>query len=159
MSCGYTGYDFGAGYEDSICIDGFLWDADSYEDGLLTSGGEIPCPSCSTDAWLAFMIENELEQWSDRSSQAEGIEAIVRRALKENPTAAVIALRALPPFEAEDWPDRDAVRAGHASPDETVIRQWPWAIPGLTAHQAIAIRSGGAARGGVVDAAAGQSDP
>lgn len=46
-SCGYQGYEFGAGcYPDSICIDGYLWDADSYDDGLYTQGGEMPCPRC-----------------------------------------------------------------------------------------------------------------
>lgn len=54
MSCGYHGYEFGAHYPDSICIDGYLWDADAYEDGLLTSGGDIPCPACNREQWLAY---------------------------------------------------------------------------------------------------------
>ena len=27
--CDYQGHEFGASYLDSICIDGFLWDADA----------------------------------------------------------------------------------------------------------------------------------
>jgi len=47
--CGYTGPDFGAPYNDSTCIDGFLWDLDSCDEpgGGLTQGGDIPCPSCN----------------------------------------------------------------------------------------------------------------
>lgn len=58
---------FGAHYPDARCIDGYLWDLDAYEDGMLVSGGEVPCPYCSgreyidyrrdeifDDGWLAF---------------------------------------------------------------------------------------------------------
>jgi hypothetical protein len=51
--CNYMGQDFGACYPDSVCIDGFLWDADSGNadpsgDGwIYDNGGEIPCPACN----------------------------------------------------------------------------------------------------------------
>ena len=51
--CDFMGQDFGATYPDSVCIDGYLWDADSGNadpngDGwLYDSGGEVPCPSCN----------------------------------------------------------------------------------------------------------------
>jgi hypothetical protein len=40
---------FGATYPDATCIDGYLWDMDSYEEdaGGFTQGGEIPCPNCN----------------------------------------------------------------------------------------------------------------
>lgn len=53
--CGYQGYEFGATYRDSVCLDGYLWDADSGEAApggegwLYTHGGEIPCPECNPD--------------------------------------------------------------------------------------------------------------
>lgn len=49
--CGYTGYEFGAGYPDSTCIDGYLWDLDSCDEpgGGLTVGGDIHCPSCNPE--------------------------------------------------------------------------------------------------------------
>lgn len=61
--CDYQGYDFGAHYLDSICVDGWLWDADSCDEpgGDLTSGGEIPCPQCSHDDWLAFIADEITE--------------------------------------------------------------------------------------------------
>lgn len=50
FSCGYQGYEFGGGYLDSVCLDGLLYDADSGDDdGLLTVGGEIPCPRCAKE--------------------------------------------------------------------------------------------------------------
>ncbi len=49
--CGYTGYEFGGGYLDSTCIDGYLWDLDSCDEpgGGLRSGGDIPCPQCNPE--------------------------------------------------------------------------------------------------------------
>jgi len=54
--CDFMGQDFGAQYPDSVCIDGFLWDADSGDaapDGsgwIYTNGGDIPCPKCNEKA-------------------------------------------------------------------------------------------------------------
>lgn len=50
LGCGYQGHEFGSrAYPDSVCIDGYLWDADSCEEpgGLLFFGGDIPCPKCN----------------------------------------------------------------------------------------------------------------
>lgn len=56
MSCGYEGYDFGARYPDSICIDGYLWDLDSCDEpgGPLHHGGDIGCPGCNTRKYLQY---------------------------------------------------------------------------------------------------------
>lgn len=43
---------FGARYPDARCIDGYLWDMDSDENGYLTSGGDDPCPYCNPDKYL-----------------------------------------------------------------------------------------------------------
>lgn len=48
---------FGAWYPDARCIDGFLWDLDSYDDGYLTSGGETPCPYCNAGRYLRYRRE------------------------------------------------------------------------------------------------------
>ena len=54
LGCDYQGHEFGAMYLDSVCIEGFLWDADSGEGGQVTSGGDIPCPQCNHAAWLEW---------------------------------------------------------------------------------------------------------
>lgn len=50
---------FGARYPDATCIDGYLWDLDSYEDGLLTKGGEEPCPFCNREEFIENVIDGE----------------------------------------------------------------------------------------------------
>lgn len=63
---------FGAAYPDAHCIDGYLWDMDSYEDGCYTSGGDAPCPFCNTEKWLkdvvgsVFDTEEEALVWMRR---------------------------------------------------------------------------------------------
>lgn len=55
---------FGATYPDATCIDGMLWDLDSYEDGGLTKGGEDPCPFCNKEAYTQHMRDCEFSQES-----------------------------------------------------------------------------------------------
>jgi hypothetical protein len=62
--CDYIGNEFGASYPDSVCIDGYLWDADSGypSDGgwVYTFGGDIPCPQCNpVDLITAHYQENQ----------------------------------------------------------------------------------------------------
>jgi len=65
MSCQYQGYEFGANYLDSVCIDGFLWDADSgygTEEGWnYTHGGDIPCPLCYFKSAVSRLGEGLLQ--------------------------------------------------------------------------------------------------
>lgn len=56
---------FGASYPDATCIDGYLWDLDSDDNGLLTIGGEDPCPFCNT--------EKLIEQNQDENCTREAI--------------------------------------------------------------------------------------
>lgn len=59
--CNYQGHEFGASYPDSVCIDGYLWDADSgdaCDDGwLYTNGGEILCPQCNAEKHAEYMAD------------------------------------------------------------------------------------------------------
>lgn len=63
--CDYQGFEFGATYVDSVCIEGYLWDADSgevCEDGwgcYYTVGGEIPCPQCNTSKYNEYIKDME----------------------------------------------------------------------------------------------------
>lgn len=54
LGCQYEAPTFGAYYPDGACIDGYMWDLDSYEDGMLSSGGDIPCPWCNTSEHLYY---------------------------------------------------------------------------------------------------------
>lgn len=56
LGCDYEGPHFGAPYPDAICGDGYLWDLDSCEEpgGALFRGGDIPCPQCNLDAFVAY---------------------------------------------------------------------------------------------------------
>jgi hypothetical protein len=46
--CNYQGYEFGAAYPDSVCIDGRLFDADNCDNNgnLYDNEEDIPCPIC-----------------------------------------------------------------------------------------------------------------
>ena len=59
--CDYQGHEFKASYPDSVCIDGFLWDADSCDEpgGPLSIGGEIPCPKCNTEKFNQYVKGDE----------------------------------------------------------------------------------------------------
>lgn len=63
--CDYQGNEFGGVYLDSVCIDGYLWDADSggYDDEgntYLDCGGDIPCPSCNLKGCIRFNADDYL---------------------------------------------------------------------------------------------------
>lgn len=74
--CDYQGHEFGATYPDSVCIDGFLWDADSGDAGengwIYTNGGEIPCPQCNAEAY-AEHVRGDEEWQSDIQGAAGGL--------------------------------------------------------------------------------------
>lgn len=46
--CNYQGYEFGAHYPDSVCIDGVLFDADYCDSNgnLYDREEDVPCPMC-----------------------------------------------------------------------------------------------------------------
>jgi hypothetical protein len=68
--CDFCGQDFGANYPDSVCIDGYLWDADSGEasgDGwMYDHGGDIPCPACNEKEAVYAMAERLYGQADDK---------------------------------------------------------------------------------------------
>ena len=64
--CDYQGYEFGASYPDSVCIDGKLFDADNCDnDGnLYDTGEDIPCPMCDE--------AGAIEYWTERNRMGDG---------------------------------------------------------------------------------------
>lgn len=53
---------FGARYPDATCIDGYLWDLDSSDDGGLTRGGEDPCPFCNKEEYVQRLRDSEFPE-------------------------------------------------------------------------------------------------
>lgn len=72
MSCGYQGYEFGAHYPDSLCCDGYLWDADSGDEMGMDNGGDIPCPLCNRKNWLSYYREEIIECGMEQSERKRG---------------------------------------------------------------------------------------
>lgn len=75
LGCDYQGREFGAHYLDSVCIEGYLWDADSGDssgDGwIYTNGGDLPCPQCNHSEWREYHCESVInDAWGD---MAEGV--------------------------------------------------------------------------------------
>lgn len=73
--CGYQGNEFGARYPDSVCLEGYLWDADSgdaCEGGwMYTNGGDLPCPQCNHAEWRAYHLDDVIEgAWVSMSERA-----------------------------------------------------------------------------------------
>ena len=66
--CSYTGSHFGATYPDAVCIDGYLWDADSGDHDGLTNGGELPCPQCNVAEYEEYVKEQR--EWEQECSEA-----------------------------------------------------------------------------------------
>ena len=62
--CDYQGYEFGAGlYPDSVCIDGFLYDADDCDDKgniyLHKNEEKKPCPKCNNPKKKKLLIKGD----------------------------------------------------------------------------------------------------
>jgi hypothetical protein len=128
--CDYTGHEFGASYPDSVCIKGYLFDADS--DGC-SHGGEWACPRCNTAQMLADAREEAEEGASGCVGFGAGArpycamtrwEAACAKALAENPVDAARILEGFGTLILDDWPDRQAVYDGRARWDVTVPKPW-----------------------------------
>lgn len=135
LGCDYTGYEFGGGYIDSCCIDGYLWDLDSCDEpgGGLTHGGEWPCPRCNTVRFLNDALDDAKSGGCGVSMNTPHCAAViwensVKKAAREDPERTRAYLAKLEPFTTDDWPDRRAVYDGSASWDNTMDRQWPWPV-------------------------------
>ncbi len=147
--CGFTCSMFGANYPDGQCIDGFMWDLDSYDGGFLTSGGDIPCPKCNTTRWLERHLEDLLDALpqypNDPDLPAQDWERVVIRALELNGPCARAFLAKMEPVEFLDragrvkseerpWEDAD-----DEDDDDIILRKWPWPVAGMSQHDRISI--------------------
>lgn len=89
MSCGYTGWHFGAYYEDAICIDGYLWDLDSCDEpgGPLCSGVDIACPCCNTRKYVA-----EFRQFAGNAKQRRKHRRVQMRRIRNWPNCKMAGI-------------------------------------------------------------------
>lgn len=79
IGCGIEFPHFGANYPDARCIDGYLWDMDSYEDGYFTSGGYDACPVCNTEKWLEQIEIGEDGDFETKEDALKYVEALKQR--------------------------------------------------------------------------------
>lgn len=57
---------FGASYPDAVCVDGYLYDMDSYDENeRYTVGGGDPCPFCNAKEWLECVVGTQFETKKD----------------------------------------------------------------------------------------------
>ena len=58
--CDYQGYEFGAAYPDSVCIEGRLFDADycDNEGNLYDREDDVPCPMCRREDAIRWHAGN-----------------------------------------------------------------------------------------------------
>ncbi|MCE4223449.1 hypothetical protein HCU64_06770 [Methylobacterium sp. C25] len=127
--CSYCGHEFGAGYPDSVCIDGYLWDADSGDEDGFTSGGEWACPACNTVQMLSDALEEAKEGSCGQSMwrpwcAATQWESACQSALRNSRKEAEAFIRAIEPFLIVDWPNREAVYEREAPWGITIERVW-----------------------------------
>lgn len=63
LGCNYQGYEFGARYPDSVCIEGRLFDADDCDSNgnLYDREDDIPCPMCRRADAVKWWAENRFE--------------------------------------------------------------------------------------------------
>lgn len=106
--CGYQGYEFGARYMDSICVDGVLYDADDCDnDGCLFEPLVCyPCPLCNqleamhsyADDWL----ESLDNKWPRYSAWHLVMDIRRNRGAKSIPLLWFIVLRAWRELRSRD---------------------------------------------------------
>lgn len=66
QGCGYQGYEFGAGYLDSLCQGGWLQDMDSEHDSREVD--YKPCPQCCQIQAMDYYHEQMRTEWRPKKS-------------------------------------------------------------------------------------------
>lgn len=147
--CEYQGHEFGSTrYPDSLCIDGWLWDADSYDDSMVTSGGDDPCPICNGRAHLMHVIDwvnNDIELYPEVSAQET-----ITRASDPNTTLWEDAVRRFIALHEKSGRRDSAIAIlAEVGPIDIIgartgtDHRWPWVMNGLSAHEVMRIQAGG----------------
>lgn len=79
--CDYQGYEFGARYPDSVCIDGRLFDADNCDNNgnLYDNEEDIPCPMCRRADAVLWHRDQMQGPYKQRLAAARSIVADIIR--------------------------------------------------------------------------------
>lgn len=66
--CGYQGYEFGATYPDSVCVDGRLLDADHCDDegNIYDNDEDVPCPMCRREEAIRWHANRNHGTYKER---------------------------------------------------------------------------------------------
>lgn len=75
--CGIELPFFGALYPDAVCLDGYLYDMDSWDGEGYFIGGDIPCPICNTKEFIELFLENG--EFENKEDVLKYIEKIKRK--------------------------------------------------------------------------------
>lgn len=78
--CNYQGYEFGAAYPDSVCVDGRLLDADYCDahGNLYDKDEDVPCPMCRREdaiKWWTNQFSSRAGTYKDRRVSARRLVA------------------------------------------------------------------------------------
>lgn len=79
--CEYQGYEFGAQYPDSVCVEGQLFDADSCDDeGNLYEPAEyVPCPMCHREEAIKWHASRSYGTYKERIAAARLLVADIHK--------------------------------------------------------------------------------
>lgn len=109
---------FGASYPDAHCINGYLWDMDSYENGCYTIGGDDPCPFCNTEAWLKTVLDNE--EFASREEALEWVEKMREKLGAKHRGSSEI------PKDLEEAARKSAIAPFNLDIDEEHLDKYPY---------------------------------
>ncbi len=75
--CNYQGYEFGARYPDSVCVDGRLLDADDCDSqgNLYDNEDDVPCPMCRREEAIRWHAGRMSGRYVDRMKAARHLVA------------------------------------------------------------------------------------
>lgn len=79
--CNYQGYEFGAAYPDSVCIDGRLFDADDCDNNgnLYDREDDVPCPMCRREDAIKWHAQGFEGSYKERMACARQLVADIHK--------------------------------------------------------------------------------
>lgn len=79
--CGIKFSFFGALYPHAVCLDGYLYDMDSWDGEGYSIGGDVPCPICNTRKFIELFGENDV--FENKENVLKYIEKVKRKYIEQ----------------------------------------------------------------------------